>query len=64
MAVTVPVKINNNSLIKTITLTEAIVNASTDLTLTRPVSEIETISKLAYTSKKQDIKTTWWNSYC
>lgn len=64
IAIDVPVKINNNGLNKTVTLTEAIVNASTDLTLTRPVSEIETISKLAYTSKKQDIKTTWWNSYC
>ena len=48
----VPVKINNNDLNKTITLTEAIVNAAIDLTLTRPVMKIETIFKLAYTLKK------------
>ena len=52
IAIDVPVKINNNDLNKTITLTEAIVNAAIDLTLTRPVMKIETIFKLAYTLKK------------
>lgn len=52
IAIDVPVKINNNSLNKTVTLTEAIVNAAIDLTLTRPVMKIETIFKLAYTLKK------------
>jgi len=52
IAIDVPVKINNNGLNKTVTLTEAIVNAAIGLTLTRPVMKIETIFKLAYTLKK------------
>ena len=63
IAIDVPVKINNNGLNKTVTLTEAIVNAAIDLTLTRPVMKIETISKLAYTLKKAN-KTITWNGSC